>query len=193
MKEKKVKAISDLFAAIAKLGLNFSENQIEKKIANDLVQRGALLFLQPTRDIVLALNDSDPNNAEQVKELILDWVNADLSEYLEDLADAGIAKVKDEKGKALLNFAVDVITDVLRLITDDEEENDRQIKLYFEKLIASEAFQVIVVQVLLGAILDKANAKPLHREAVKAAAKIVLDFISAKPTSQNILTGGDEN
>ena len=44
MKEKKVKAISDLFAAIAKLGLNFAENQIEKKIANDLAQRGALLF-----------------------------------------------------------------------------------------------------------------------------------------------------
>ena len=193
MKEKKVKAISDLFAAIAKLGLNFAENQIEKKIANDLAQRGALLFLQPTRDIVLALNDDQSDNAGQVKELILDWVNADLSEYLEDLADAGIAKVKDEKGKALLIFAADVITDVLRLITDDEEENDKQIKAYFERLVASETFQTLVIQILLGAILDKANAKPEHRQIVQAAAQIILEFIRAKPESRNILTGGNGN
>ena len=193
MKEKKVKAISDLFAAIAKLGLNFAENQIEKKIANDLAQRGALLFLQPTRDIVLALNDDQSDNAGQVKDIILDWVNADLSEYLEDLADAGIAKVKDEKGKALLVFAADVITDVLRLITDDEEENDKQIKAYFERLVASETFQTLVVQILLGAILDKANAKMEHRQVVQAAAQIILEFIRAKPESRNILTGGNEN
>ncbi len=193
MKEKKVKAISDLFAAIAKLGLNFAENQIEKKIANDLAQRGALLFLQPTRDIVLALNDDQADNAGQVKDIILNWVNADLSEYLEDLADAGIAKVKDEKGKALLVFAADVITDVLRLITDDEEENDKQIEAYFEKLVASEAFQAIVIQILLGAILDKANAKPEHRHIVQAAAQIILEFIRAKPESRNILTGGNGN
>ena len=193
MKEKKVKAISDLFAAIAKLGLNFAENQIEKKIANDLAQRGALLFLQPTRDIVLALNDDQADNAGQVKDIILDWVNADLSEYLKDLADAGIAKVKDEKGKALLVFAADVITDVLRLITDDEEENDKQIKAYFEKLVASEAFQAIVIQILLGAILDKTNAKPEHRQVVQAAAQIILEFIRAKPESRNILTGGNGN
>ena len=188
--KKKVKAISDLFAAIAKLGLNFAENQIEKKIANDLAQRGALLFLQPTRDIVLALNDDQADNAGQVKDIILDWVNADLSEYLEDLADAGIAKVKDEKGKALLNFAAGVITDVLRLLTDDEAENDRQIKAYFERLIASEEFQILIVQVLLGAILEKAKAKPEHAQIVQAAAQIILEFIRAKPESRNILSAG---
>ena len=193
MKEKKVKAISDLFAAIAKLGLNFAENQIEKKISDDLAQRGALLFLQPTRDIVLALNDNDAANAEQVKGIILDWVNAPLSEYLEDLADAGIAKVNDEKAKALLNFAAGVITDVLRLITDDEKENDKQIKAYFNKLVASEEFQALVIQILLGAILDKTNVKPEHRQVVKAAAQIILEFIRAKPESRNILSAGDGN
>lgn len=193
MKEKKVKAISDLFAAIAKLGLNFTEDQIKKKIDNDLAERGALLFLQPTRDIVLALNDNDPANADQVKGIILDWVNAPLSEYLEDLADAGIAKVNDEKAKVLLNFAAGVITDVLRLITDDEAENDKQIKAYFEKLVQSEEFQALVIQILLGAILDKAKAKPEHRQIVQAAAQIILEFVRAKPESRNILSAGDGN
>ena len=191
MKEKKVKAISDLFAAIAKLGLNFAENQIEKKIQDDLAQRGALLFLQPTRDIVLALNDNDPANADQVKNIILNWVNAPLSEYLEDLADAGIAKVNDEKGKALLNFAAGVITDVLRLITDDEAENDKQIKAYFDNLVRSEFFQQLVIHILLAAILDQVKAKPEHRQIVQAAAQIILEFVTAGGTSQNILTAGD--
>ena len=180
MKEKKVKAISDLFAAIAKLGLNFAENQIEKKIANDLAQRGALLFLQPTRDIVLALNDDQADNAGQVKELILDWVNADLSEYLEDLADAGIAKVKDEKGKALLIFAADVITDVLRLITDDEKENDKQIEEYFENLLTSPAFRALILDTLLPALLAKAKAGEAVSEVAIKAAEIAFDMIAKK-------------
>jgi len=79
---KKVKVISDLFASIAKLGLNFTEGQIEKKVPNEIAQRGALLFLKPSRDIVVALNDDNPANADQVRTLVLDWVNQDLSDYL---------------------------------------------------------------------------------------------------------------
>ena len=74
-----------------------------------------------------------------------------------------------------------------------KEENDKQIKAYFERLVASETFQTLVVQILLGAILDKANAKPEHRQIVQAAAQIILEFIRAKPESRNILTGGNGN
>jgi hypothetical protein len=177
---KKVKAISDLFAAIAKLGLNFAENQIEKKIENDLAQRGALLFLQPTRDIVVALNDQDPENAAQVKAIILDWVNESLSAYLEELANAGIAKVKGETGKALLYFASNVVIDVLMLVSDDEKDNDEQIERYFENLLTSPELRALILGTLLPALLEKAKAGEALQDLVLKAAEIALDTIAKK-------------
>lgn len=180
MKEKKVKAISDLFAAIAKLGLNFAENQIEKKINNDLAQRGALLFLQPTRDIVVALNDENAENTAQVKGIILDWVNESLSAYLEELANAGINKVKNETGKELLYFASKVVIEVLMLVSDDEKENDKQIEEYFENLLTSPAFRALILDTLLPALLAKAKAGEAVSEVAIKAAEIAFDMIAKK-------------
>ena len=180
MSQKKVKAISDLFAAIAKLGLNFAENQIEKKIANDLAQRGALLFLQPTRDIVVALNDQDPENTAQVKAIILEWVNESLSAYLEELANAGIDKVKNETGKELLYFASKVVIEVLMLVSDDEKDNNEQIEQYFENLLTSPALRALILETLLPALLAKANAGEAVAEVIIKAAEIALDTIAKK-------------
>ena len=180
MSQKKVKAISDLFAAIAKLGLNFAENQIEKKIENDLAQRGALLFLQPTRDIVLALNDENAENTAQVKGIILDWVNESLSAYLEELANAGINKVKNETGKELLYFASKVVIEVLMLVSDDEKENDKQIEEYFENLLTSPAFRALILDTLLPALLAKAKAGEAVSEVAIKAAEIAFDMIAKK-------------
>jgi len=180
MSQKKVKAISDLFAAIAKLGLNFAENQIEKKIENDLAQRGALLFLQPTRDIVVALNDENAENTAQVKGIILDWVNESLSAYLEELANAGINKVKNETGKELLYFASKVVIEVLMLVSDDEKENDKQIEEYFENLLTSPAFRALILDTLLPALLAKAKAGEAVSEVAIKAAEIAFDMIAKK-------------
>lgn len=180
MSQKKVKAISDLFAAIAKLGLNFAENQIEKKIANDLAQRGALLFLQPTRDIVVALNDQDPENTAQVKAIILEWVNESLSAYLEELANAGIDKVKNETGKELLYFASKVVIEVLMLVSDDEKDNDEQIEQYFQNLLTSPALRTLILETLLPALLAKAKAGDAVAEVVIKAAEIAFDTIAKK-------------
>lgn len=180
MSQKKVKAISDLFAAIAKLGLNFAETQIEKKIQNDLAQRGALLFLQPTRDIVVALNDQDAENTAQVKGIILDWVNESLTAYLEELSDAGIAKVKNEMGKELLYFASKVVIEVLMLVSDDEKENDKQIEEYFENLLTSPAFRALILDTLLPALLAKAKAGDAVAEVIIKAAEIAFDMITKK-------------
>ena len=180
MSQKKVKAISDLFAAIAKLGLNFAETQIEKKIANDLAQRGALLFLQPTRDIVVALNDENAENTAQVKGIILDWVNQSLTAYLEELANAGIDKVKNETGKELLYFASKVVIEVLMLVSDDEKENDEQIEAYFENLLISPAFRALILDTLLPALLAKAKAGDAVAEVIIKAAEIAFDMIAKK-------------
>jgi hypothetical protein len=177
---KKVKAISDLFAAIAKLGLNFAENQIEKKIANDLAQRGALLFLQPTRDIVVALNDQDEKNTAQVKAIILDWVNDNLSEYLEELSAVGIDKIKDSTGKAVLHFASKVVIDILILMSDDEKENDKQIEQYFQDLLSSGELRNLILASLLPALLAKAKAGEAVADVILKAAEIALDTIAKK-------------
>ena len=180
MSQKKVKAISDLFAAIAKLGLNFAETQIEKKIANDLAQRGALLFLQPTRDIVVALNDENAENTAQVKGIILDWVNESLTAYLEELANAGIDKVKNEMGKELLYFASKVVIEVLMLVSDDEKENDEQIEAYFENLLTSPELRTLILGTLLPALLAKAKAGDAVAEVIIKAAEIAFDMIAKK-------------
>jgi hypothetical protein len=177
---KKVKVISDLFASIAKLGLNFTEGQIEKKVPNEIAQRGALLFLKPSRDIVVALNDDNPANADQVRTVVLNWVHDDLADYLEDVFALYGGKVSDPSKRALLLFLAQVAVDVLQLMSDHETDNGEQLEAYFEGLLKNPDTRQFLKDAFLSPVLKKAGASDEIVKLVGSAVDVLFDALDKK-------------
>ena len=170
---KDKRPISDVVKAVANLGLNFTEGMVEKKVQNPMVEDGIKLVFPLVRQLLEALNDDNPANAEQVRAIILKWINNDLANFVEKAADHVLNNTKDPAHFALLDFATSNAVGILRMYTDENADNKEQLNEYFKKTIQGEELEELAKFAVLGPILDKANASPDLKMFVEKA----LDFV----------------
>ena len=170
---KDKRPISDVVKAVANLGLNFTEGMVEKKVQNPMVEDGIKLVFPLVRQLLEALNDDNPANAEQVRAIILKWINTDLANFVEKAADHVLTNTKDPAHFALLDFAQLNAVRILRMYTDENKDNKAQLDAYFHETIQGEELEELAKFAILGPILDKANASPDLKVFVEKA----LDFI----------------
>jgi hypothetical protein len=159
--------------AVANLGLNFTEGMVEKKVQNPMVEDGIKLVFPLVRQLLEALNDDNPANAEQVRAIILKWINNDLANFVEKAADHVLTNTKDPAHFALLDFAQLNAVRILRVYTDENKDNKAQLDAYFQETIQGEELEELAKFAVLGPILDKANASPDLKMFVEKA----LDFV----------------
>ena len=170
---KDKRPISDVVKAVANLGLNFTEGMVEKKVQNPMVEDGIKLVFPLVRQLLEALNDDNPANAEQVRAIILKWINTDLANFVEKAADNVLTNTKDPAHFALLDFATLNAVRILRVYTDENTDNKAQMDAYFKEAIQGEELEELAKFAVLGPILDKANASPDLKLFVEKA----LDFV----------------
>jgi hypothetical protein len=170
---KDKRPISDVVKAVANLGLNFTEGMVEKKVQNPMVEDGIKLVFPLVRQLLEALNDDNPANAEQVRAIILKWINNDLANFVEKAADHVLTNTKDPAHFALLDFAQLNAVRILRVYTDENKDNKAQLDAYFQETIQGEELEELAKFAVLGPILDKANASPDLKLFVEKA----LDFV----------------
>ena len=170
---KDKRPISDVVKAVANLGLNFTEGMVEKKVQNPMVEDGIKLVFPLVRQLLEALNDDNPANAEQVRAIILKWINTDLANFVEKAADHVLHNTKDPAHFALLDFATLNAVRILRVYTDENKDNKAQLDAYFKEAIQGEELEELAKFAVLGPILDKANASPDLKVFVEKA----LDFV----------------
>lgn len=170
---KDKRPISDVVKAVANLGLNFTEGMVEKKVQNPMVEDGIKLVFPLVRQLLEALNDDNPANAEQVRAIILKWINTDLANFVEKAADHVLHNTKDPAHFALLDFATLNAVRILRVYTDENVDNKAQMDAYFKEAIQGEELEELAKYAVLGPVLDKANASPDLKLFVEKA----LDFV----------------
>ena len=170
---KDKRPISDVVKAVANLGLNFTEGMVEKKVQNPMVEDGIKLVFPLVRQLLEVLNDDNPANAEQVRAIILKWINTDLANFVEKAADNVLTNTKDPAHFALLDFAQLNAVRILRVYTDENVDNKAQMDAYFKEAIQGEELEELAKFAVLGPILDKANASPDLKVFVEKA----LDFV----------------
>ena len=170
---KDKRPISDVVKAVANLGLNFTEGMVEKKVQNPMVEDGIKLVFPLVRQLLEVLNDDNPANAEQVRAIILKWINTDLANFVEKAADHVLTNTKDPAHFALLDFATLNAVRILRVYTDENVDNKAQMDAYFKEAIQGEELEELAKFAVLGPILDKANASPDLKLFVEKA----LDFV----------------
>ena len=174
---KKAKPVSDLAKSIANLGLNFAENQVEKKIGDPFVEKGVKLVFPVTRELLEVLNDENPANAEQVKDLVLSFVNEDLTAFLGEVSERLLAKVDDAHHVALLQFAFKTAIGILKAYTDDEANNKAQVQEMVHGLIDSGELLNIAKLAIVAPALDKAGASDDLKAFISKAMDVAFDAI----------------
>ena len=174
---KDKRPISDVVKAVANLGLNFTEGMVEKKVQNPMVEDGIKLVVPLVRQLLEALNDDNPANAEQVRAIILKWINTDLANFVEKAADHVLTNTKDPAHFALLDFAQLNAVRILRMYTDENKDNKAQLDAYFKEAIQGEELEELAKYAVLGPILDKANASPDLKVFVEKALDFVFDAV----------------
>ena len=173
----KVKPVSDLAKSIANLGLNFAENQVEKKITDPLVEDGVRLIFPVTRELLDVLNDNNPANAEQVRSVVVDWLHQDFSGYLFKVQAELLGKVDSKAEQELVSFAFTTCIALLKLYTDDNKDNKRQVKELLNAFVQSGQLEGVVNVALLDPALEKMKAGDGLSEVVKAAFSVLFQAL----------------
>ncbi len=112
----KDKPINDVMRAVMITSLKFFRSQVLKRIddQNENLERGVEVSFMPVEDIILALNDNDPNNKEQVTAIILDWINGPVADLVEDIFKDLIEKNDDENIKAVFSQVLMLGIEILK-------------------------------------------------------------------------------
>lgn len=187
-KKEQAKVIGDIVAAILKMGVNVAQGQVEKKINNPLVEKGVVLVFPLTKDLIEVLSDKDPNNEVQVREVMLEWTNGPLADYLEQIFGTLIEKQKDENAKALIAFFTGVFVQALRLYSDDVEDNKAQLDELLSDVVADKETYDLILNNIIKPLLEKAKAGEDLTKFVVTAAQMFIDWLLKQKEEAEIKT-----
>lgn len=153
-----VKPIKDTMRSIMLLMLKVFRTQILKRIdnvENDDLYKGIEISFIPMEQIVVALNDDNPDNKEQVKDIMLAWINGPVSDLLEEIFSDLVSKSKNEHVKALFTEILGLGVSTLKIYTDDDNKNNEQLDKLFDAFLESAEAKELVVKHILHPLLSK--------------------------------------
>lgn len=157
-KKREVKPIGDILAAILKLGINFSEAQLKKRVNEPNLLDGVMLAFPFSKQVIDVLNDDDSDNIGQVREILFDHVNGPVADFLDRLLYEKISAVNDPNLKVILGFSKDQAIDALRIVSDDNDDNNVQLEKFWEQILQDGEFIDIIKFNVIVPLLKKAKA-----------------------------------
>lgn len=135
--------------------LSVVENLFIPKIKVAEIQAALRLSAQPLKAMTQALSDGNPKDAEQVKDIWRKFVNEPLPDLADDQIAFALSRLKDENLRKVLEVLSHPTVNILRIVTDENPDDQTQIKDQFEDLIGSEYAQDVLILHLLKPILEK--------------------------------------
>ena len=187
-KKEQAKVIGEIIAAILKMGVNVAQNQVEKKIDNPLVEKGVLLIFPLTKDLIEVLSDKNPDNEKQVREVMLEWTNGPLADYIEKIFAAFVEKQKDDNAKAIIEFFTTVFVRALRLYSDEVGDNKTQLDSLLKGIVSDKATYDLVINNMIKPLLDNAKASGELKKFLLAAAQMLVDWLLTQKTENETKT-----
>lgn len=169
----KDKPIGNILKAVLLSVLSFFETALLKRVNED-IGKGLELVIIRLRETVNALNDANPENREQILEIIRKFFNEDLSDYAREIIAEEIAKLQDENLRKVLAFALDKAVDVLEIYTDENKDNAAQIAEFWDVLRKSEETHTIILDNLLQPGMDEVGIGEELQELILDIVETVL-------------------
>ncbi len=152
----KTKPVSDVLRGVLNMTLSFFKSQVLKRVKGNVkAERGVEVAFIPITNTITVLNDNDAANKEQVAKVTLDWVNGPLTDYLDEIFTEIILKHDDENVEKILLFAKNLVLGVLRVYSDDDLQNNVQLKALMSATLEDPATEQVLLQNAIRPILEK--------------------------------------
>lgn len=152
----KIKPISDVAKTVMNMSLNFFKSQVTKRLKdNPTAIKGVEVAFIPITNTITVLNDEDAENQKQVTGVVLDWVNQPLAAYLDEIFTGLIEKHDDVNVEKLLLFAKNIVLGVMKLYSDDDMENNVQLKAMFNNLLQDPETEKLLLQNVFKPLIEK--------------------------------------
>lgn len=129
-------------------------------IPSPALQAGLQALFLRVSQIITAISDADPQNAEQVQAVISRFISEDAIPLADGVIDERIARIENEKVRHGLTLLAEPVVDTMRLLADDNPDNAAQAEEVLDRFILNPAAQEFVVSGLTVPILEKVIKEP---------------------------------
>ena len=142
----KVRLLNPISELIAKLGVNYLDDKVFQALeGKNLPQRLADAGFDRVRQTIAAITDDDANNRAQVAAVWMDYLNKDVIPAVGEALTPTLDKIESEETKALVKSLAGVVVGSLLILTDEEGNNNDQLKNYFDAYVKSDEFRTVVM------------------------------------------------
>jgi len=133
IKELKDKAWPFWLTMLANLGINTTKNALAKRLPDDSPEEILTVNLATVMlAIVKFMSDEITDNAKQVREGLLKWLNEFMTPFLFNLFQPAVDKIKQVYNRAMIQYLKDTTEQISFLLTDAITPNDEQISAYLD-------------------------------------------------------------
>jgi hypothetical protein len=177
MSKEKVKIISDVMRMLLLSFLNGIDRFLIQRIPVPEVKMGVTMLLQPVRKMVDALNDLEPDNDAQVREVWRKFANADLADYSETTLLKLISEIKNDNIRPALSTLTVPTVNMLRIVTDEDPNNEQQLAQMWTAFLKSPDTHDVVLDHLLAPMLLATLKNP---ELVEYILQTIADILKGQ-------------
>jgi hypothetical protein len=142
----KIKLLNPISELIAKLGIGYIDDKVfaaleGKQLPQKLADRG----FDRVRQTIEAITDDNADNADQVAAVWLAYLNEDVIPAVGEAIAPTLDKIESAETRALVTSLAGTVVGSALLLTDNQDNNNAQLKAYFETYIKSDEFRIVIV------------------------------------------------
>ena len=143
----KIKLLNPISELIAKLGIGYIDDKVfaaleGKQLPQKLADRG----FDRVRQTIEAITDDNAANADQVAAVWLAYLNEDVIPAVGEAIAPTLEGIESTETRALVTSLAGTVVGAALLLTDNQDNNNNaQLKAYFETYIKSDDFRVVIV------------------------------------------------
>ncbi len=147
---------SEIISDVVRVNLDLVQKHLIDQIADQEARSLATSAVNDMERIVNALLDENPQDRQQVLEIVRNFASEPLLLYGElELAEA-INRLQRPELRALLLLVTPTFSNALRLLLDGDKDNNNQVEQLFLDLVKSPGFITTALSLLLS-LLNRAN------------------------------------
>lgn len=145
------------------------------RINSDFAKRSIRNLLNPLKAITNALTDGNPKDEEQVNQIVRTYLNQEVPVFATGEITAALEKVQNPDVKAVLGTLANPIVDMIRLLSDDNPDNEAQLKQMLGDFVGDKDTQKIaILHILLPLVNAKVKDGPLKEMLISIINDILL-------------------
>lgn len=142
----KVKLLNPISELIAKLGVNYLDDKVFAALeGKQLPQKLADAGFERIRQTIAAITDDDANNSAQVAAVWMAYLNQDVIPAVGEALAPTLDKIESPETKELVKSLAGTVVGAMLILTDEEGNNNEQLKSYFDEYVKSDEFRTVIL------------------------------------------------